>query len=74
MTCIAWPRIRGGFNRYVPAFAYECDFRLFLDDDMFPGIRVVEHFVRHASERADTGLLGQIGRRITEKSTGALVR
>lgn len=51
------------FNRYVPAFNYHSDFTLFLDDDMLPGKKCVEHFVKASRDRKDCSLFGQIGRK-----------
>ena len=52
----------GPFTRYVLADRYRCDFTLFLDDDMLPGRRAVEHFVRWAEAKPEAMLLGQMGR------------
>jgi hypothetical protein len=54
----------GAFSRYVSAFSVTGEFGLFLDDDMLPGRRCVEHFVKAAEARPDAGLLGQCGRNI----------
>ena len=48
--------------RYVTAFGYELPFTYFHDDDMLPGSKTLEHFLRHAEELPDFGLLGQAGR------------
>jgi len=56
-----WTHNCGAYSRYVPVGAYDHQFTLFLDDDMLPGIRCVEHFVRNA-KRGNFGVLGQIGR------------
>lgn len=52
----------GGFNRYVPLGAYQCDYTLFLDDDLVPAPRCVEHFLECAKMRPGFGVMGQIGR------------
>ena len=52
----------GAITRYVPADRYRCDYTLFLDDDMLPGRRAVEHFVRWAEAKPQAALLGQMGR------------
>lgn len=53
----------GAFNRYIPAFNYSHDYTLFLDDDLLPGPRVIEHFVRWSQQKPDA-LLGHYGRGI----------
>jgi len=57
-----WQRNCGAYNRYVPAGGYDHTYTLFLDDDMLPGLRCVEHFIRSAREIETFGVLGQLGR------------
>jgi hypothetical protein len=42
--------------------AYDHRYTLFLDDDMLPGLRCVEHFLRSAMQIVRFGVLGQLGR------------
>lgn len=68
-------RNRGAFNRFIPAFGYELTYTYFHDDDMLPGSRVLEHFVRHARQcDNEFAVLGQIGRILVESTVydGAL--
>lgn len=60
-----WQQNWGGYNRYVPAGAYDHPFTFFLDDDMLPGERCVEHFLAHAARLESFGVLGQLGRIIS---------
>jgi len=54
----------GAYNRYVPMGAYDCDYTYFHDDDMLPGKRCIEHFVKHANEVGDEfSVMGQYGRK-----------
>ena len=50
----------GGFNRYVAVNAFRLPFTWFHDDDMVPGKRMVEGFLRYSS--TVYGILGHIGR------------
>jgi hypothetical protein len=63
-----WKTNHGGFNRFIPALAFAAPYTLFLDDDLVPGERCVEHLLEHARkfdalEDAPLGALGQLGRR-----------
>jgi hypothetical protein len=58
----SWKHNLGAYSRYVPLGAYDHPFTLFLDDDMLPGTRCVEHFVRNARIKGQFGALGQMGR------------
>ncbi len=57
-----WRHNLGAFSRYVPLGAYDHRYTFFLDDDMLPGIRCVEHFWSQAEELRTFGALGQMGR------------
>jgi hypothetical protein len=54
----------GGYNRYVPLGSYHATYTYFHDDDMLPGRRLIEHFVRHAGASPHAGALGQDGRSV----------
>lgn len=43
-----WRTNHGGFNRFVPALAFSAEYTLFLDDDLVPGARCIEHMLAHA--------------------------
>src|SRR4030095_10430567 len=58
----SWSHNLGGYNRFVPIGAYDHRYTLFLDDDMLPGLRCVEHFLRSAMQIGNFGVLGQMGR------------
>ena len=57
-----WRHNLGSFNRWVPLGAYDHRYTFFLDDDMVPGTRCVEHFWSQAEELRTFGALGQVGR------------
>jgi hypothetical protein len=57
-----WRHNLGSFNRWVPLGAYDHRYTFFVDDDMVPGSRCVEHFWSQAEELRTFGALGQIGR------------
>jgi GT2 family glycosyltransferase len=57
-----WSRNLGSYNRFVPMGAYDHRYTLFLDDDMLPGLRCAEHFLRSAMQIESFGVLGQLGR------------
>lgn len=57
-----WSHNLAGYNRFVPMGAYDHRYTLFLDDDMLPGLRCVEHFLRSAMQIVRFGVLGQLGR------------
>ncbi len=57
-----WGHNLGAFSRYVPLGAYDHRYTFFLDDDMLPGTRCVEHFWSQAEELRTFGALGQLGR------------
>jgi GT2 family glycosyltransferase len=57
-----WSHNLAGYNRFVPLGAYDHRYTLFLDDDMLPGLRCVEHFLRCAKQIGTFGVLGQLGR------------
>jgi hypothetical protein len=61
-----WSHNCGAFSRYVPTGGYDHQFTFFLDDDMLPGLKCVEHFLRSARQIGDFGVLGQDGRIIPE--------
>lgn len=57
-----WNHNHGSFNRFIPSFAYGCDYCWFHDDDMLPGPRLLEYILswRHLP----FSVLGQTGRRV----------
>ncbi len=57
-----WRHNLGAYSRYVPLGAYDHRYTFFLDDDMLPGTRCVEHFWQHAEQLGVFGALGQQGR------------
>jgi hypothetical protein len=57
-----WSRNLGAYNRFVPIGAYDHRYTLFLDDDLLPGQRCVEHFLAGAMQIRRFGVLGQLGR------------
>lgn len=67
-----WKTNHGGFNRFIASLAYSAEYTLFLDDDLVPGHRCVEHLLRHArriESRSKTpllGAIGQLGRRFAQ--------
>jgi len=52
----------GAYSRYVTVGGYDHEFTLFIDDDMLPGRRCVEHFIRNTRRLKEFGVLGQLGR------------
>jgi hypothetical protein len=57
-----WPHNLGSFSRYVPVGGYDHRYTMFIDDDMMPGRRCIEHFLTAADGRQSFGALGQMGR------------
>jgi hypothetical protein len=57
-----WTHNTGAFSRFVPAGAFDHAYTFFLDDDMLPGERCVEHFLDAAERVQSFGALGQQGR------------
>jgi hypothetical protein len=57
-----WQHNLGAFSRYVPVGGYDHKYTFFIDDDMLPGSRCVEHFLIWAEHLRTFGALGQIGR------------
>jgi hypothetical protein len=57
-----WTHNLGAFSRYVPVGGYDHKYTFFIDDDMLPGVRCVEHFLAHAEQLRAFGALGQLGR------------
>lgn len=55
---------RGGFNRLVPALAFDTEFTYFHDDDMLPGPQALAALVQCMDNLAgrNTAALGQLGR------------
>lgn len=58
-----WNQNLGAYSRYVPTFAFDREYTFFLDDDLLPGKRCIEHFLE-MSARQEFGVLGQLGRRL----------
>lgn len=52
----------GAYNRFLGGFIHEKEFTYFHDDDMLPGQRLLEHFLRTAELVPQFGVLGQFGR------------
>jgi hypothetical protein len=57
-----WRHNLGAYSRYVPLGAYDHKYTFFLDDDLLPGTRCVEHFWQQAERLGTFGALGQLGR------------
>ena len=57
-----WKHNLGAFSRYVPIGGYDHKYTFFIDDDMLPGARCVEHFLAQAEQVRAFGALGQLGR------------
>jgi hypothetical protein len=57
-----WDHNTGPYSRFVPLAAYDHEYTFFLDDDMAPGSRCVEHFVAAAESLPGFGSIGQMGR------------
>lgn len=57
-----WKHNLGAFSRYVPVGGYDHEYTFFIDDDMMPGARCVEHFLTWAEQLRSFGALGQLGR------------
>lgn len=64
-----WEHNFGSFNRFVPLGAYDHRYTFFLDDDMLPGRRCVEHFLGCAADLQAFGALGQVGRIVDADGT-----
>ena len=64
-----WAHNFGSFNRYVPVGAYDHKYTFFIDDDMLPGRRCVEHFLASAANLQAFGALGQVGRIVDADGT-----
>jgi hypothetical protein len=60
--CFRWTDNYGGWNRFVPLWAYRHEYTYLHDDDMLPGRRLIEHFLRCAAAVPRFGVLGQAGR------------
>jgi len=57
-----WGHNTGPYSRFVPLAAYDHEYTFFIDDDMVPGARCVEHFVDTAEALPGFGSIGQMGR------------
>ncbi|WP_371750460.1 hypothetical protein OG302_42825 [Streptomyces sp. NBC_01283] len=57
-----WEHNLGSFSRYIPVGGYDHEYTFFIDDDMLPGMRCVEHFLTWAERLSGFGALGQLGR------------
>jgi hypothetical protein len=57
-----WRHNFGSYNRFVPLGAYDHKYTFFIDDDLLPGTRCVEHFWQQAEQLSAFGALGQVGR------------
>ncbi|OHV35665.1 glycosyltransferase family 2 protein [Pseudofrankia sp. EUN1h] len=57
-----WGHNTGPYSRFVPLAAYDHEYTFFIDDDMLPGPRCVEHFVNTAEALPGFGSIGQMGR------------
>jgi hypothetical protein len=57
-----WQHNFGSYNRFVPMGAYDHKYTFFIDDDLLPGTRCVEHFWQQAEQLSAFGALGQVGR------------
>lgn len=52
----------GAWNRLHSIWECRSDYTLHLDDDLSPGPKMIEHFVRHAEAISKFAVLGQFGR------------
>jgi hypothetical protein len=64
-----WAHNFGSFNRYVPLGAYDHEYTFFVDDDLLPGRRCVEHFLASAANLQAFGALGHVGRIVDADGT-----
>ena len=64
-----WEHNLGAFSRYVPLGAYDHEYTFFVDDDMLPGRRCVEHFLAWAGNLRAFAALGQLGRIVDADGT-----
>lgn len=55
----------GGFNRYIPMAAYSSIYSFFIDDDVLPGRKCIETYLKSAKDHPNFGVLGQIGRTLS---------
>ncbi|WP_232303788.1 glycosyltransferase [Pseudofrankia sp. DC12] len=75
-----WGHNTGPYSRFVPLAAYDHEYTFFVDDDMLPGTRCVEHFVETAESLPGFGSIGQMGRIVpadgvyTARNVGRLPR
>ena len=58
----SWGHNTGPYSRFVPLAAYDHEYTFFIDDDMVPGTRCVEHLVQTAESLPGFGSIGQMGR------------
>lgn len=57
-----WTHNLGAFSRYTPMASYDHPYTFLIDDDLLPGEKCVETFLRAAIEMPEFGVLGQFGR------------
>lgn len=58
-----WKTNLGPPSRFTPALVmHDCEYTYFHDDDIIPGHRALEHFLRHADTLKNFATLGQRGR------------
>lgn len=57
-----WKHNLGAFSRYIPMASYDHQYTFFIDDDLLPGKKCLESFLRAATEMPEFGVLGQFGR------------
>jgi len=75
-----WGHNTGPYSRFVPLAAYDHEYTFFVDDDMLPGTRCIEHFVHTADALPGFGSIGQLGRVVpangvyTARNVGRLPR
>lgn len=52
----------GAFSRYIPIPSLDHPYTFFIDDDLLPGNRCLESFLRASLKKPEFGVLGQFGR------------
>lgn len=60
-----WKHNLGAYSRYLPLAGMDHQFTFLLDDDLLPGKRCLEAYLRTALQLEDFGVLGHFGRIVT---------
>ena len=61
-----WEHNHGAYSRYLPLASFDHKYTFFIDDDMLPGNKCLEHYLECATKQPNFGVLGQMGRIIDE--------